>query len=72
MTRIDWYERRDELWPGMVFRLHDGDVIRLDRRVPGDGTRWYVDDWGGENWSGWDSTAEPGDLCERLPDDYAG
>lgn len=67
----DWYERRDELEPEQVFRTYDGSVVKLDRRVPGDGTLWYVADW----WNGWtymDSTAEPGDLVERLPDDWQG
>lgn len=68
---IDWYERRNELFTGQVFRLRDGAVAKLDRSVPGDGTKWYVQDW----WNGWscmDSTIEPGDLAERLPDNYAG
>lgn len=70
MTEIDWYARRDELEPGMVFNSCWG-VVKLDRRVPGDGTKWYAADW----WNGWayqDTTIEPGDLAERLPDDYAG
>lgn len=81
-TEIDWYERRNELEPGMVFNSCWG-VVKLDRTVPGDGTRWYVADWRvgysgprcGTVPSGWsyeDSTIEPGDLIERLPDDYAG
>lgn len=64
----DWYERRDELMHGQVFRAQDGSIVKLDRRVPGDGTKWYVADW----WKGWaymDSTIEPGDLCELLPGD---
>jgi hypothetical protein len=67
---IDWYERRNELCPDQVFRTADG-VVKLDRRVPGDGTRWYVADW----WNGWsyqDSTIEPGDLIEKLPANFAG
>jgi hypothetical protein len=61
----DWYERRNELEPGQMFRTHDGQVVKLDRRVAGDGTRWYVADWG-RGWSSEDSTIEPGDLEERL------
>jgi hypothetical protein len=71
MNKIDWYTRRDELRPEQVFRTSDGSVVKLDRTVPGDGTKWYTADW----WNGWaymDSTVEPGDLTERLPDDYAG
>jgi hypothetical protein len=62
---IDWYERRHELEPGQIFRAQDGSIVKLDRRVPGDGTKWYVADW----WKGWaymDSTIEPGDLAERI------
>lgn len=68
---IDWYERRDELEPEQVFRQHGGDVIKLDRRVPGDGTKWYVADWCGY-WAYYDGTVEPGDLEERLSDTFAG
>lgn len=70
-TKIDWHARRDELRPDMVFRADDGSVVRLDRRVPGDGTKWYVMDWH-DGWSCEDSTIEPSDLRERLPDDWAG
>lgn len=77
MSYIDWYDRRDELEPSMVFDSCWG-IVQLDRRVPGDGSRWYVLDgrnsyntgkWG---WYAEDSTIEPGDLTERLPNDYAG
>ncbi len=58
----DWHERRDELRCGMVFRLFDDGIIRLDRRVVGDGTRWHVDSWYGDHWSHDGETIEPGDL----------
>lgn len=58
---IDWYERRAELEPEMVFRSFDGSLVKLDRQVPGDGTKWYVADWH-NGWSYCDSTIEPGDL----------
>lgn len=64
MTQVDegpdWYDRRNELEPDMIFRTHDGFVM-LDRRKPGDGTQWIVADWH-EGWSHYDSTIEPGDL----------
>jgi hypothetical protein len=69
--KIDWYDRRDELDPDQIFRIEGGDVVRLDRRVPGDGTRWYVLDWS-NGWTDNDSTIEPGDLTERLPNDWKG
>lgn len=65
--QIDWYERRDELEEGMIFRCADGDLVKLDRRVPGDGTRWYVADWSGY-WRYEDGTIEPGDLVEEIND----
>lgn len=60
----DWYGKRDSLREGQVFRVNDGSLVKLDRRVPGDGTKWYVADW----WNGWayfDSTIEPGDLISQ-------
>lgn len=66
----DWYERRHELRPDMIFRTHDG-VVMLDRRVPGDGTQWYVADWF-NGWSYEDSTIEPGELGEQLAHDWKG
>jgi len=67
----DWYERRDELEPDQVFRINDGTVVRLDRRVPGDGTKWYVADWF-NGWAYYDNTIEPSDICELLSDSYSG
>lgn len=63
---IDWYERRDELEPEQVFRCQDGAIVKLDRSVPGDATKWYVADWYGRSWSYEDGTIEPGDLQDRL------
>lgn len=63
----DWYKRRDELWPGMAFRCRDGSIVKLDRHVPGDGTKWYVAEWFNNHWSYEDATIEPGDLVERVP-----
>lgn len=61
----DWYERRNELSEGQIFMTHEGHKVRLDRRVPGDGSKWYVDDWNSHrgNWSCEDGAIEPGDLC---------
>lgn len=68
--------------PGQVYRTVYGSIVRLDRRVPGDGTDWYADDWypGNPNvkgyerghWSCEDSRLHPGDLTERLSDNYEG
>lgn len=60
---VDWYERRHDLREGMVFNTHGGCVM-LDRRVPGDGTKWYAATWcsWSRSWSYEDYTVEPGDL----------
>lgn len=63
---VDWYDRRDELQEGQVFIDFQGDKVKLDRRVPGDGTKWYVADWWGSSWAYMDSTIEPGDLVDRV------
>ena len=76
MATTDWYERRDELTEGQIFETYDGFRVRLDRRVPGDGSRWYVADWNEgystdsytvkPGWSYQDGTIEPGDLVKLL------
>lgn len=65
-----------ELEPGMIFRTGAGagDVVRLDRRVPGDGTQWEADSWSGHarRWLADGRRLEPDDLGDRLPDDWRG
>lgn len=56
-----WYYNRHHLKSGQVFHLHDGTIVMLDRRVPGDGTKWSVYDWD-NGWSCYDNEIEPGDL----------
>ena len=63
----DWYDHRNDLQPDMVFRDIHGDIIKLDKRVPGDGTKWFVADWNGY-WAYEYGTTEPSDLVEYLPD----
>lgn len=65
----DWYERRNELLDGQVFRTHDGSIVRLDRRVAGDGTKWFVADLDDVGFGYWDNTIEPGDLVVLLVSD---
>ena len=62
---MDWYKKRDELREGMMFCLADMTIVKLDRTVPGDGTKWYVADWD-NGWAYYDGTIEPGELGERL------
>lgn len=64
----DWYERRHELRSGMVFKDYQGDLVQLDRTVPGDGTKWYVGVFSNGSWSWMDDTIEPGDLVEQVDD----
>lgn len=62
MVLIDWYDNRHQLKPGMVFKDQDDDIVVLDRRVPGDGTKWYVGVFSNGSFGYWDDTVEPGDL----------
>ena len=71
MTEPDWYERSNELESGMVFKDYQGDLVKLDRRVPGDGSQWYVATVWGDSWAWMDSIIEPGDLTgEPLLDPF--
>ena len=62
----DWYEDRHLLQADMVFVTHGDDIVKLDRRVPGDGTKWYVANYFHGHFSYEDDTIEPGDLKNRL------
>jgi hypothetical protein len=66
----DFYEHRHELKSGQVFECLDSSIIRLYRRVPGDGTKWYAEDWSGRynHWYDEGGTIEPGDLKRQLPE----
>lgn len=65
-TQIDWYENRDQLRPDQIFTTREGDKVKLDSRVEGDGTRWYVAAWFNERWLYDGNTIEPGDLIEQV------
>lgn len=67
-ARPDWYERRNELEPGQFFKTSDGSIVQLERRVPGDGTKWYVQSWSSGGWLCEDATIEPGDLEDKIED----
>lgn len=56
-----WYLNRHDLEPGQIFLCTDGSLVKLDGRVPGDGTKWYVADWL-DGWFYMDTEIEPGDL----------
>lgn len=64
-----WYDNRQLLKHGQVFRTEHQGIVKLDRPVPGDGTDWYFanHDQGGNRWDHYDDTIHPGDLIERLP-----
>lgn len=59
-------EQREPLEEGQVFICQEGYLVLLDRRVPGDGTNWYVADWWNGSWSYMDSTIHPTDLQKRV------
>lgn len=61
-----WYENRHQLEQGQVFITNDGSRVMLDRRVPGDGTDWYVADFYDGSWFYEDSVIHPGDLVEGV------
>jgi len=62
----DWYDRRDELRSGQIFRDQAGEIVQLDRTVPGDGTDWYVLEWD-NGWFAYDRRIHPSELAEMLP-----
>lgn len=62
----DWYERRHEMRPDQVFRMYDDSLVKLDRRVPGDGTDWYVASRYGSSWVYEDARIHPNDLVELV------
>lgn len=66
--REDFYELRHTLEPEQTFVDFQGGLVKLDRSVPGDGSRWYVADWISGSWAYMDSTIEPGDLVARAAD----
>ena len=65
---FDWYKNRRLLKEGMVFWTYADELVKLDRRVPGDGTKWYVADYSFGDWGYYDGTAEPSDFRERRED----
>jgi hypothetical protein len=69
MTLTDWYDERASLEPDQIFRMFDGSLVKLDRRVAGDGTKWFVADWCNGHWSYEDGIIEPCDLHSRVFND---
>lgn len=67
--KVDWYEQSHTLRPGMAFTDYEGSTVRLYQRVPGDGTKWFVEVWDDrhESWFYYADTCEPGDLKIRIP-----
>lgn len=67
----DWYDHRDELEPGMIVINYQGSRLRLDHRVPGDGTNWVCDVWysrpdheNGGYWCADECHIHPSDIIE--------
>lgn len=67
-VEADWYERRHELLEGQVFETLSGETVKLDRTVPGDGTKWYVATLDEYGWAYMDATIEPGELAAMIDD----
>lgn len=67
-----WYEHRGRLNCGDVCVLEDGSTVKLDRRVPGDGTDWYVLDYvksyhdGHMYWTDENSRVHPSEIEEVI------
>lgn len=57
-----WYIHRHDIEIGDIFQTKNGDLVKIDAHVPGDGTKLYVADWCGTGWSYQDNTIEPGEL----------
>lgn len=53
--------------PGQVFRDIHGDLLRLDKSVPGDATQWVVERWN-DGWSSDGEIVETADLAEISAD----
>lgn len=63
---VDWHEKRHELKPEDIFFDCEGDLLKLDRTVPGDGSKWYVAVWRNGSWGYYDDTVEPGCLRYKV------
>jgi len=61
-----WYENKNSLRPEMMFITDSNEVVKLDRSVPGDATKWYVADITSRGWSYFDSTIEASELAYRI------
>ena len=48
------------------FLTKGGEVVQLDRTVPGDGTKWYVANLYIRGWAFEDDTIEPEDLLMEI------
>lgn len=59
---------REALEEGQVYRDNTGYLVKLDRRVAGDGTQWFVATWCNNHWSYDDGIIEPSDLQCKVAD----
>ena len=57
------------LEPDMVFLDYKGDIVRLVERVPGDGSRWFVEQYNliTKTWHNTNTELEPCDLKSLYP-----
>lgn len=64
-----WYVHNQDLNCGDIFVTHNKEIVYLDSRVIGDGTKWDVIDWYDGRWTNEGGTIEPGELWYRLKSD---
>jgi hypothetical protein len=63
---MSFYDKKHLLQPDEIYEDIYGDVVMLVKRVPGDGSAWYVADWDGKSWGYYDTVVEPSDLAKKI------
>lgn len=61
-----WYDNKSQLRPDLIFITDTNEVVKLERSVPGDATKWYVADLSKSGWSYNDSTVEASELNYHI------
>jgi len=57
-----WYDNKSQLKSDLIFITDGNEVVKLDRSVPGDATKWYIADLYKSGWCYNDSTVEATEL----------
>lgn len=58
--------KMEELWPEQIYITIHGEMVKLDHRVPGDGTDWVVATFYNGTWLYDETRIHPSDLLERV------